>query len=153
MLFRTALSIAALCGAVTGFVLRVPSAQPRGQTALFAATPEAKDFVDKAIADNKCIVFGQTFCPYTRGAINKLFFHYGKSQKPAGLKVEYIDLLNEDLKDSIQDYLAEKTGARTTPRVFFEGEFLGGGEEVMDMGESGKLTMMLTKAGMVKMPS
>ena len=39
----------------------------------------------------------------------------------------------------IQDVLGEMTGARTVPRVFIKGEFIGGGSDVKNLLESGEL--------------
>lgn len=44
----------------------------------------------------------------------------------------------EDAQD-IQDVLAELTGARTVPRVFLNGECLGGGSDVKKLYERGEL--------------
>lgn len=44
----------------------------------------------------------------------------------------------EDAQD-IQDVLYEITGARTVPRVFLNGECLGGGTDVKKLYDSGEL--------------
>lgn len=54
-----------------------------------------------------------------------------------------IELDNRDDGDSIQDVLGEITGARSVPRVFINGEFVGGGTDVKALYESGKLEKML----------
>lgn len=49
--------------------------------------------------------------------------------------------------DAIQDYLLSITGARTVPRVFIGGKFIGGGSETRDLHQKGKLVPMLKSAG------
>lgn len=49
--------------------------------------------------------------------------------------------------DAIQDYLSEKTGARTVPRVFIKGKCIGGGSETRTLKDQGKLVPMLKEAG------
>ena len=160
---------AALCVSVDAFQPSISAATPlarhhqqltstptrlrNGVSSLrLAVSPAAKQFVDERIRNFPIMVFGQSFCPFTRGVLNRFHLHFGKTVKPKGFGSEFIDQLDESLKDSIQDYLEELTGARTTPRVFFEGKFLGGGEEVADMGKQGKLTTMLLKAGYLDLP-
>lgn len=48
---------------------------------------------------------------------------------------------------AIQDYLHTLTGARSVPRVFVGGKFIGGGSEVKDLQEKGKLVPILNEAG------
>lgn len=44
-----------------------------------------------------------------------------------------------DLQDVFQDF----TGARSVPRVFVNGNFIGGGTDVKKLYENGKLAEML----------
>ena len=46
--------------------------------------------------------------------------------------------LNSDCSE-IQDYLREKTGARSVPRVFINGQFYGGGDETAAGARNGDL--------------
>ena len=45
--------------------------------------------------------------------------------------------------DEIQDKLLELTGARSVPRVFINGKFVGGGSEMKALKESGKLQELI----------
>lgn len=45
--------------------------------------------------------------------------------------------------DEIQESLGEITGGRTVPRVFLNGNFIGGGTDVKSLYESGKLQKMI----------
>jgi len=57
------------------------------------------------------------------------------------LKKSYTAIELDDREDAqeIQDVLGEITGARTVPRVFLNGECLGGGTDVKKLYESGEL--------------
>jgi glutaredoxin 3 len=51
----------------------------------------------------------------------------------------------EDRPDcqEVQDVLNEMTGARSVPRVFIDGKFVGGGTDIKKMYENGELAKML----------
>lgn len=48
---------------------------------------------------------------------------------------------------AIQDYMQTLTGARSVPRVFVGGKFIGGGSEVKELQGNGKLVPLLKDAG------
>lgn len=54
-----------------------------------------------------------------------------------------IDLLPPDLANEVQDYLKQKTGDRRVPRVFIDGECIGGGTDTVSMKNSGQLKSRL----------
>lgn len=45
--------------------------------------------------------------------------------------------------EDIQNVLGEMTGARSVPRCFIDGKFIGGGTDVKKLFESGELAKML----------
>ena len=49
----------------------------------------------------------------------------------------------------IQAYLAQKTGGSSVPRVFLDGEFLGGGDDTDALARSGKLAEMVKAKGLL----
>lgn len=49
----------------------------------------------------------------------------------------------------IQDALGDLTGARSVPRVFIGGKFIGGGDDTVRKADSGELKQLLTAAGVV----
>ena len=49
----------------------------------------------------------------------------------------------------IQDELLSMTGGRTVPRVFIDGEFIGGGDETASLAASGELKALLTNKGIL----
>jgi glutaredoxin 3 len=47
----------------------------------------------------------------------------------------------------VQDALGELTGARSVPRVFVGGKFIGGGDDTAAKAASGELQQLLAAAG------
>lgn len=54
-----------------------------------------------------------------------------------------IELENRPDCNEVQDVLGEMTGARSVPRVFIDGNFIGGGTDVQKLYESGELAKLL----------
>ena len=48
---------------------------------------------------------------------------------------------------AVQDALGELTGARSVPRVFVGGKFIGGGDDTAAKAASGELLRLLQAAG------
>lgn len=46
-----------------------------------------------------------------------------------------------------QDYMQQLTGARSVPRVFIQGKFIGGGDDTARLASTGELKTLLEKAG------
>lgn len=55
-----------------------------------------------------------------------------------------IEIENRQDCDQIQDVLGNMTGARSVPRVFVNGKFIGGGTDVKKLNETGELAKMLS---------
>ncbi|XP_050444607.1 uncharacterized protein LOC126848083 isoform X2 [Cataglyphis hispanica] len=93
--------------------------------------PATRDLVEDLIAKDTVVIFSKIQCPYCKMA----------KQAFESLKKPYtaIELDNREDAQDIQDVLAEITGARTVPRVFLNGQCLGGGTDVKKLFESGEL--------------
>ncbi|XP_046991020.1 glutaredoxin isoform X1 [Schistocerca americana] len=93
------------------------------------------ELVKNLIASDAVVIFSKTYCPYctmAKEVFDKLKYKYTA-----------IELDNRDDGDAIQSALAEITGARTVPRVFVKGKFVGGGTDVKQLYETGQLVQML----------
>jgi len=104
---------------------------------------QAKVLVDQAIQRNKVMVFSKTYCPYC---------HKAKRALSSVLPTEKIVVMELDERadgGDIQDYLGELTGGRSVPRVFIDGDFIGGGDDTDALARSGKLQIMLKEKGIV----
>ncbi|XP_058808791.1 uncharacterized protein LOC131674253 isoform X2 [Phymastichus coffea] len=95
----------------------------------------SRETVDKLIVSDKVVIFSKTTCPFCKMA--KEVFDKLKEAYTA------IELDKREDGDDIFDILEEITGARTVPRVFVKGEFIGGGTDVKKMYETGKLAEKL----------
>lgn len=93
-------------------------------------------WVDSLVKGHKVTVFSKSYCPFCQAAINAL-----KGMNIGDLHVEHIE--NNPYCDAIQDYMNEKTGARSVPRVFVNGRFFGGGEATVAAVKSGALRKTL----------
>ncbi|XP_041813944.1 glutaredoxin-1 [Chelmon rostratus] len=102
----------------------------------------AQQFVKAKIKGDKVVLFMKPTCSYcimAKDVLSKYKF------KPGHL--EYIDISGRSDMGSVQDYFLELTGARTVPRVFIGEECVGGGSDVAELHESGKLEGMLQSIG------
>ncbi|XP_070536047.1 glutaredoxin-1-like [Ptychodera flava] len=104
----------------------------------------ARKFVDKMIEGNKLLVFAIPYCPYTKRAMEIFKKH----------KIERLveEVFIHDRKDmvEVQAYFVELTGAKSVPRIFLDGEFLGGCEELEDMDGEGRLEDLLREKKLIK---
>lgn len=107
----------------------------RGPTEPVDMNGELAQLVKKMISDDKVVIFSKTYCPYCKMAkevFDKIKFKYTA-----------VELDTRDDGDMIQAILGEMTGAKTVPRVFVDGECVGGGTDVKALHESGDLSKKL----------
>jgi monothiol glutaredoxin len=94
---------------------------------------EIRDFIDKAVNENKVMLFmkgtpEQPACGFsmrTAGALNAL-----------GVRYAALDILPDP---RIREELSGLSGWPTIPQLFVDGELIGGCDIVMEMYESGEL--------------
>ncbi|XP_064188096.1 glutaredoxin 2 isoform X3 [Anguilla rostrata] len=92
-------------------------------------------FVQDVIAHNCVVIFSKTTCPYCKMAKN-VFNEIG-----ATYKVIELDKHNDGRR--LQEALAQITGARTVPRVFINGNCIGGGSDTKELHQQGKLLPLI----------
>ncbi|KAH8394921.1 hypothetical protein KR222_010586 [Zaprionus bogoriensis] len=88
-------------------------------------------FVRETISNNKVVIFSKSYCPYCSMA----------KEQFRKLKVEMV-VVELDLRadaEEIQAVLGEITGARTVPRCFINGKFVGGGTDIKRLYDQGTL--------------
>ena len=98
---------------------------------------EIRDFIEKAIAENKVMLFMKGtpeeprcgFSMRTSGALNAL-----------GVRYAALDILPDP---RIREELSGLSGWPTIPQLFIEGELVGGCDIVMEMYETGELAERL----------
>ncbi|XP_045156479.2 uncharacterized protein LOC123522983 [Mercenaria mercenaria] len=102
-----------------------------------------KEIIDDKIAKKKVMVFSKPHCPFCLMAKEVLEKYVGEVIEPEDYEVWEI---NKDPNYSqLWEELTNMTGARTVPRVFINGKFIGGGTETRALDSSGQLVEMLKK--------
>jgi monothiol glutaredoxin len=104
-----------------------------------AISPEqAEARVEEAITENDVVLF-------MKG--NRLMPQCGYSERALGLiqehreEVEAVDTL--DALEAYRDALEERSGRRTVPQTFVDGEFIGGSDILAELDERGELAERL----------
>ncbi|XP_076010489.1 glutaredoxin 2 isoform X2 [Genypterus blacodes] len=92
-------------------------------------------YVQEVVSQNCVVIFSKTTCPYCKMAKN-VFNEIG-----ANYKVIELDEHNEGRR--LQEALAHVTGARTVPRVFINGNCIGGGSDTKQLHQQGKLVPLI----------
>lgn len=95
-----------------------------------------KDLVAGLIKDNKVIIFSKSYCPFCHKAKRALAEVLDQS------KIKVIELDQRDDGNAIQDELSTLTGGRSVPRVFINQKFIGGGDDVVRLKDSGELATL-----------
>ncbi|KAH8316247.1 hypothetical protein KR067_002908 [Drosophila pandora] len=89
------------------------------------------NFVRDMIQTNKVVIFSKSYCPYCSMAKEQF--------RKLEVKAFVVELDHRDDGNEIQAVLGEMTGARTVPRCFIDGKFVGGGTDVKRLYEQGIL--------------
>ncbi|XP_047443373.1 glutaredoxin 2 isoform X1 [Mugil cephalus] len=106
------------------------SSAPRGM-----ASTACVQYVQEMVSQNCVVIFSKSTCPYCRMAKN-VFNEIG-----ANYKVVELDEHNDGRR--LQEALAQMTGARTVPRVFINGNCIGGGSDTKQLHQQGKLLPLI----------
>ncbi|KAJ2986481.1 hypothetical protein HDV02_006707, partial [Globomyces sp. JEL0801] len=115
------------------------------QNGHITALQNVKEFVDTAIDSNIVIIFGKTFCPFTRKARHLL----------DSLKVNYEVImvnLREDMT-TIQEYLLEKTGQKGVPNISIHKFHIGGASDLIKLNTDGLLLGLINKGTIDAVPN
>ncbi|TTK63275.1 Glutaredoxin-2, mitochondrial [Bagarius yarrelli] len=100
-------------------------------TAGIFSTQSCTQFIQDVVSHNCVVIFSKTTCPYCKMAKN-VFNEIGATYK-------VIELDEHQNGPQLQDALAQLSGARTVPRVFVNGQCIGGGSDTRQLHEQGKL--------------
>ncbi|XP_026053843.1 glutaredoxin 2 isoform X3 [Carassius auratus] len=104
-------------------------------TAPGLSSSACSQFVQDVVSSNCVVIFSKTTCPYCKMAKN-VFNEIG-----AAYKVVELDQHNDGGR--LQETLAQMTGARTVPRVFINGQCIGGGTDTKQLHQQGKLLPLI----------
>ncbi|KAL1465873.1 hypothetical protein WDU94_005399 [Cyamophila willieti] len=106
-----------------------------GSSSKAAMNPAAHQFVQDLIKSEKIVIFSKTTCPFCKMAKDVF--------QKLNVQPKTVELDHREDGSSIQDALLEITGARSVPRVFVNGKFIGGGTDVKALYEKGELHQLV----------
>jgi len=89
------------------------------------------DFVKQAVGKPGVVLFTKDdcgFCSMVKGIFDDM-----------GVKYDEHELNSNPDGPEIQEFMQEFTGARSVPRVFVNGKFIGGGTETRKLHKAGEL--------------
>lgn len=110
-----------------------------------------KKELDALIDESPVLIVSKAYCPFcskAKAALDSLGAEYTVLE----LENFFRNPLVEDVA-AVQDYMLERTGARSVPRVFIGGRFVGGCDELMGKKLSGELQELLLAAGAMAPPA
>lgn len=99
---------------------------------------EPTQIVDQFIKNNRIAVFSKTTCPFC-SKVKELF-------KSINLEFSALELDTLENGPAIQEALLQKTGQRTVPNVFVNGEQVGGCDKTIEAHQNGRLQFLLNKS-------
>lgn len=124
-----------------------PSKPPKAQAELL---------ISGTLEQNKVVIFSKKSCGYCTAAKRTLAQESHRLTRdgcnlPAPVVVELDDgTVAPHVASEVQQVLRDMTGASTVPRVFIEGVFVGGAEDLVRYAQTGGLRLALLKAGRCK---
>ena len=105
--------------------------------------------IQSTVKQYPVVVFSKPTCPYCRKAMEALSLE-GVSVDKTPKAILVVDLTHHEHGSIIQDRLQELTGRRTVPNVFIGGKNIGGGDETVELHQSGGLTPLLREANAIE---
>lgn len=109
-------------------------------------TPEAEDFVARAIADREqpVVMFALEWCEFC-WSVRKLFNRFEIPYR--SIDLDSAEYQKDNWGGQIRNVLKVRTGAPTIPQIFVGGEHIGGCTETFDAYNEGRLQELLRKNG------
>jgi len=122
---------------------RVPVALSRciKTSATETITMSTSEEIDRLVKEHKVMVFSKSTCPFCSRAKDVL--------RAEGIDFQTLELdtLPPTEMEEMQQTFVQLTGARTVPRIFIEGECIGGCDDLSALRKSGKLAKALGSEG------
>ncbi|CAE7477111.1 Glrx, partial [Symbiodinium necroappetens] len=101
--------------------------------------------LENRITQSKVFVVSKQWCPFCQRLKSVL--------GDIGVAAEVLELEDMNKKPLVKDeaavldYMQQRTGARSVPRLFVAGKFVGGCDDAVTMASSGELQKRLKEAG------
>uniref|UniRef100_A0A8C4QC28 Glutaredoxin-2, mitochondrial n=1 Tax=Eptatretus burgeri TaxID=7764 RepID=A0A8C4QC28_EPTBU len=105
-----------------------------------ALVSPASAFIENVISNNCVVIFSKSSCPFCVMA-NRVFEELGSSYAT-------VELDCRDDGPALQQVLIGRTGMRTVPQVFVNGNLIGGGSETKRLYAEGKLHTLVMQCAM-----
>jgi glutaredoxin 3 len=99
---------------------------------------DPNQFIEKEITSHPIVIFSKTYCPYCTQT-KRMFANQQYAEYPA--VTHELDKIPGG--DAIQQALAKKTGQRTVPSVFVNGQHVGGNDDAQSAHSTGKIGKLL----------
>ena len=93
------------------------------------------DEINAEVTANKVMMYSKSYCPHCNMAKQCL------QGKGIAFEVKELDQINNG--DALQNALQSKTGQRTVPNIFVNGEHLGGNSDLQTAAQNGSLDAKL----------
>lgn len=88
------------------------------------------------------IIFSKTYCPFSKKAKTILLDKYNIVPSPF-----VVELDQHSLGPKLQNLLGENTDRHTVPNILISGLSVGGGDEIFELHEEGKLIEKIRSLG------
>ena len=111
-----------------------------------AVDPAAAKFVTEVVDAEPVVMFAMEWCEFC-WSVRKLFKQLGIAYR--SVDVDSVEYQKEDLGGKIRAVLAERTGAKTLPQIFVDGEHIGGATDLFDAWRNGTLQKRLDAMGVL----
>jgi len=123
-----------------------PSQPPPG-ISMPPVTTEAVDFVDKAISENKVVVWSLEYCEFCW----TLFKLLKAIDVPyVVINIDAFQFAKDNQGNKYRAALAKRTDCNTFPQFFVDGQFIGGAADACIKWKNGELQPILESAGLKK---
>jgi glutaredoxin 3 len=93
-----------------------------------------RQIIDKLISQNTLMIFSKSYCPYCTRAKS--------AASDLGLKYKAVELDDEPNGTDIQNELQVKTGQRSVPNIFYNGNHIGGCDDFLASIKNGKFAKL-----------
>ncbi|KAJ8900734.1 hypothetical protein NDN08_000035 [Rhodosorus marinus] len=107
------------------------------------AEESIEEWIERLVKENAVVVFSKSYCPYCTMAKKEISAVRDVAGFDGAVVFE-IDRMRDG--NRIQQALARKTGRRTVPNVFVNGKSVGGGDDVVRLSRTKKLSPMIRDA-------
>jgi cysteine synthase A len=121
-----------------------PIAEARPAEPAVSLDAGADAFVSQTVADHAVVMFALEWCEFC-WAVRKLFARLGVAFK--SVDIDSVAFQQDDMAAKIRAVLKLRTGAPTIPQIWIGGTHVGGAQDMFDALRSGRLTQLLSQAG------